>query len=142
MGAASPRREAVLYRRGVANARRRRASGRPRTDAPPHRRPWSLEAAKSEPILDLVGPIAFQAEERDIHPGEVIAWDAADLFDRTGVLLVNAAHDAMHLLAQFAPADSDRATVDARARMMEVTHLDQLLAIVGNIRPEIVPPRS
>src|SRR5580704_12668417 len=95
-------------------------------------------AARSEPILDLVGPVSLEAQQRGIHPNEVVARDAADLFDRTRMLLIDPSDDAVDLFAPLGQADPNRAAVDARAGMMEEADLDQLLDVIGNIRAEII----
>src|ERR1700729_3537593 len=99
-------------------------------------------AALSEPILDLVGPVSLEAQQGGIHPNEVIAGNAANLFDRTRMLLIDPGDDAVHLFASLGQADPDRATVDARAGMMEEADLDQLLDVVGNVRAEIIAARA
>src|SRR5580692_11631556 len=92
----------------------------------------------SETIFDLVGPVSLEAQKGGVHPHEVVAGDAADLFDRARMLLVDRGNDAVNLLASFGQADPNRATVDSRAGVMEEADLDQLLDVIGNMRTEII----
>ena len=93
---------------------------------------------RSETILDLVGPEALEASQRLVHAVEVVGDDAADLLDRHSVLLIEADDDLVDVAAPVGQADADRATVDARAGVVEIAHLDQFLDVVGDVRAEIV----
>ena len=52
-------------------------------------------------VLDLVGPVSLESQQGGIHPDEVVAGNAADLFDRTRVLLIDCGDDAVNLLPLF-----------------------------------------
>src|SRR4051812_970515 len=92
----------------------------------------------SEPIEDLVGPEPLEAVQRLVQRGELLAGDAADLFHRLDVLLGQAVDDLADLLALRGQTDADRATINARALMVEEAELDELLQIVGDVGAEIV----
>src|ERR1700733_13968205 len=117
--------------------------GAPARDAPARLLDWKAPSgALSEPILDLVGPVSLEAQQGGVHSSEVVAGDTADLFNRTRVLLIDASDNAVDLLAPFGQADPNRAPVDPRTGMMEKSHLDQLLDVIGNIRAEIIAARA
>ena len=80
--------------------------------------------------------------QRHVHAGEVVAMTPPICSTVRRVLLVEAGDDAMHLLALLGQADADRAAVDARAGVMEIAHLDQLLDVVGDVRAEVVAARA
>jgi hypothetical protein len=97
---------------------------------------------ESEPVFDLVGPVSLEAQQGGVHPGEIIAGNAADLFDRARMLFIDAGDDAVHLLASLGQADADRPAIDARAGVVEEADLDQFLDVIGNIRAEIIAARA
>src|SRR4051812_33514898 len=71
-------------------------------------------AAGSEPVADLVGPEALQADERLVHAVKVVVRDAPDRLDRAGMLVVERLHDLVHRPALVGEADPHRAPVDPR----------------------------
>src|SRR6201994_657152 len=91
-----------------------------------------------EAIQDLVGPEPLEAVQRLVQRRELLVRDAADLLDRLDVLLIERVDDAADLLTLRRQANADRATIDARALMIEEAELDQLLQIVGHVGAEII----
>ena len=75
-----------------------RQAGRPAKDAP-LANGLEKSGAASEPIFDLIGPVSLEAQQGGVHPREVVAWNASDLFDRARMLLIDASDDTVHLLA-------------------------------------------
>src|SRR5262249_2896050 len=108
----------------------------------PRRGPGACKAMdwrmRSEPVEDLVGPEALEPVQRLVQRGELVGADAADLLHRAHVLLIEVLDDVAHLAAAFGQTDPHRATVHARALMIEEAHLDELLQIVGDVGAEIV----
>ena len=96
----------------------------------------------SEPVENLIGPEALEPVQRLVEHAELVGVDAADLLHRAHVLLVERVDDVAHLAALFGELDAHRAAVDARALVIEETHLDQLLEIVGDVGAEIVAARA
>src|SRR5438067_13629540 len=87
----------------------------------------------SQPIENLIGPEPLEPVQRLVEPGELVARDAADLLHRAHVLLVERADDLAHVAALLGELDTHRAPVDARALMIEETHLDELLEVVRDV---------
>ena len=75
--------------------------------------PGLVTNSLSKSVLDLVGPVTLEALERDVHAREVVARNAADLLDRSGVFLVHPGDDPVNFLAPLGQADAHRAPVDA-----------------------------
>src|ERR1700726_2569603 len=96
----------------------------------------------SKPIEDLVGPEPLEPVQRLVQGRELLVGDAADLLDRLDVLLVQRIDDAADLLALRGQADAHRATIDARALMIEEAELDELLQIVGDVGAEVIAARA
>src|SRR5262249_37332637 len=111
-------------------------------DGPPRASSPCNFLSASEAIQDLVGPEAFEAMQRLVEHAELVGVDAADLLDRAHVLLIKRVDDVAHLAAFVGELDAHRAPIDARALMIEETHLDEFLEIVGNVRAEIVATRA
>src|SRR3981189_2144092 len=97
---------------------------------------------RSQPIEDLIGPETREPVQRLVERRELVVADAADLLHRAHVLLVELLDSVAHLDALIGQLVADRAASDTRALMVEKTHLDQLLQIVGDVRPEIVAART
>src|SRR6185312_13891125 len=70
-------------------------------------------------VGDGVVPEAIEALQRAVHLLEFIRVDAADLFDRADMALIEARHDFRHFGTLFRQADADRTAVDARALMVD-----------------------
>src|SRR5437868_2267788 len=112
-----------------------RSSGRPA---------WAIRRRRvgSEAIEDLVGPEPLEAVQGLVEAGELLVRDAADLLDRLDVLLIERVDDAADFLALRGQADADRATIDARALMVEEAELDELLQIVRHVGAEVIAARA
>ena len=87
-----------------------------------------------EPVKDLISPEPLKPMQRLVQGRELLGVDAADLRDGLHVLLVQTIDDVADFFAGIRQPDAHRTAVDARALMIEKTHLDQLLQIVGNAR--------
>src|SRR5882757_3139417 len=92
----------------------------------------------SEPIQDLVGPEPLEPVQRLVEGREFLVRDAADLLHRLDVLLIQRIDDTADFLALRGQADADRATIDARALMIEEAEFDQLLQVVGDVGAEVI----
>src|SRR5262249_44631787 len=68
--------------------------------------------------------------------------DTTDLVDRGDVALVELGDGFGDVLARFRQADADRATVDARALMVDEAEVDELLDVVGNVGAQVVTARA
>src|SRR5262245_43183470 len=97
---------------------------------------------RSQPIEDLTGPEPLEALQRRVERGELVAIDAADLGHGGHVLLVERIDDVAHLAPLVGKLDAHRAAVDPRALVIEVSHLHQLLEVVGHVGAEIIAPRA
>src|SRR5262249_321858 len=95
-----------------------------------------------EPIENLVGPEPLQPMQRLVESSELVGGDAAHLFDGADMLLIERLDGVADLPALLGQLDAHRTAVDARTLMIEETHLDQLLQIVGNIGAKIVAARA
>src|SRR6185312_3266669 len=89
-------------------------------------------------VGDGVVPEAIEALQRAVHLLEFVRVDAADLFDRADMALIEARHDFRHFGTLFRQADADRTAVDARALMVDEAEIDQLLEVIGHVGAEIV----
>src|SRR3954467_5714288 len=87
----------------------------------------------SEPVQDLVGPEPLEPVQRLVQGREFVIRDAADLLNGLDVLLIESVDDAADFLALRCQADADRATIDARALMIEEAEFDKLLEIIGDV---------
>src|SRR5438445_1364529 len=58
------------------------------------------------------------------------------------MLVVERGDDLVHFPALLGERDAHRAAVDARAGMVKISHLDQLLDVIGDVRAEIVAARA
>src|SRR5436309_8048918 len=58
------------------------------------------------------------------------------------MLVVERGDDLVHFPALLGERDAHGAAVDARAGMVKISHLDQLLDVIGNVRAEIVTTRA
>src|SRR6516162_6261207 len=97
---------------------------------------------RSQPIEDLIGPEPLQALQRLVERREFLASDSADLGHGGHVLLVKRIDDVAHLAPFVGELDAHRTAVDTRALMIEVSHLHQLLEVVGHVGAEIIAPRA
>ena len=88
-------------------------------------------------VHDRVVPEAVEALQELVHLGEFVGADAADLVDRADMALIELRNGFGDVLARFRQADADRATVDARALMVDEAEIDQLLDVVGNVGAEV-----
>ena len=86
----------------------------------------------------MIGPEPLEPVQRLVEHAELIGVDAADLLDRAHVLLVERIDGVADFAALVGELDAHRAPIDARALMIEETHLDQLLEIVRDVGAEIV----
>src|SRR6516162_2153262 len=134
-------------RRTAGVARRVRAVGcrraREKKYAPAMRRGEGRQLKRrSQPIKDLIGPEPLEALQRLVERRELVAIDAADLSHGGHVLLVERIDDVAHLAPLVGELDAHRAAVDPRALMIEVSHLHQLLEVVGHVGAEIIAPRA
>src|SRR6516162_9434579 len=120
------------------------AAGEPRKKyAPAMRRGEGRQLKRrSQPIKDLIGPEPLEALQRLVERRELVAIDAADLGHGGHVLLVERIDDVAHLAPLVGELDAHRAAVDPRALMIEVSHLHQLLEVVGHVGAEIIAPRA
>jgi len=109
---------------------------------PPSRLRWFRSAARRWQILhavsDAVVPEAVEALQQLVHLRELALADAADLFDRADVAIIELGDGFCDFLAFLGQADADRAAVDARTLVVDETEVDQLLDVVGNVGAEIV----
>src|SRR6266540_3129442 len=133
-------------RRAAGVARRVRAVGcrrAPKKYAPAMRRGEGRQLKRrSQPIKNLIGPEPLEALQRLVEHRELVAIDAADLHHGGHVLLVERIDDVAHLAPFVGELDAHRAAVDPRALMIEVSHLHQLLEVVGHVGAEIITPRA
>src|SRR5262245_44886754 len=123
---------------------RRPATRRPKKGAPARagaRREPPTETAL-QTVENLVGPEPLETVQRLVERRELVGIDAADLLHRAHVLLVERIDDVAHLAALVGELDAHRATIDARALVIQEAHLDELLEIVGDIRAEVVAART
>src|SRR5262249_42035526 len=97
---------------------------------------------RSQPIKDLIGPEPLEALQRLVERRELLAIDPADLGHGVNGLLVERIDDVPHLAPLVGELDAHRAAVDPRALMIEVSHLHQLLEVVGHVGAEIIAPRA
>src|SRR5215510_705882 len=89
---------------------------------------WSFTWPKiSEPIQDMIGPEPLEPVQRLVQRRELLVRDAADLLHGLDVLLIQRIDDLADFLALRGQADADRATIDARALVIEEAELDELL---------------
>src|SRR5919198_1575936 len=93
---------------------------------------------RSQPVEDLIGPEPLETLQRPVQHRELVAVDATDLSDATQVLPVEHIDDVAHLASFIRELDAHGTAVDARALMIQVAHLDQLLEVIGDIGSEIV----
>jgi hypothetical protein len=77
-----------------------------------------------------------------VHALEIIDRDAAEMLDDADVLFIELPDDVVHLSALLGQADAHGATVDARAMMVQIADIDELLDVVGDVRPEIIAART
>src|SRR5690606_33178481 len=85
---------------------------------------------------------AVETLEGPVHLLELFRIDAADLLDRADVALVETTDHFGDLLALRRQADANRATVDARALVVDEAEIDELLQVVGHVRAEVVAARA
>src|SRR5262249_4950252 len=107
----------------------------------PGRGPTTTER-RSQPVEDLIGPEPLQALQRLVQRRELIAVEAPYLDDGRDVLLVQHLDDVAYLASLVGKLDPNGAPVDPRTLMIEISHLDQLLEVVGYIGAEIVAARA
>src|SRR6476646_4091119 len=121
--------------RGLAPAvTRHRRNPHPQQKKAPVLRPglyFIAATQRSQTIEDLIGPETLEPMQRLVEGRELVVADATDLLHRAHVLLVELLDGVAHLDALIGQLDADRAAIDTRALMVEKTHLDQLLEIVG-----------
>src|SRR5438105_895730 len=80
--------------------------------------------------------------QRLVERRELVAIDAADLLDRSHVLLIERFDSVAHLASLVGQPDAHRTTINPRTLMVEKAHLNQLLQIVGDIGSEIIAARA
>src|SRR3984885_2492491 len=96
------------------------------------------ESVWLQPIKNLVGPETLQAMQSLVEDAELVGVDAAHLFHRPHVLVVERVDAVTHFAALVGELDAYRAPVDARTLMVEESHLHQLLEIVGDVGAKII----
>src|SRR5690606_9027053 len=100
------------------------------------------QMAPSHAIGDGVVPEAVEPLKGPVHLAELLRFDPPDLLDGTDMAVIEPGDDLGHLFPFRRQADADRAAVDARTLVVDETHVDQLLQIVGYVRAEIVAARA
>jgi hypothetical protein len=101
----------------------------------------SMEKPPSEPVADLIGPEPLKPYEGLIEAFEFVRAYATDLLDRHHMLVVEPANDIVNVAALLGQADANGAAVDARAGMMKIAGLDELLDVI-DIRAEVIAARN
>ena len=96
----------------------------------------------SQPVPDLIGPEAFEPDQRLVKPCELLGSDTAALLDRGDMFVIEGRDDVMNVTALVGQPDSHGAAVNPRARMMQIAGFDQFLDIVRDVRTEVIAARA
>src|SRR3954471_25042122 len=64
-----------------------------------------------EPIQNLISPEPLEAVQRLVQRRELVGINAADLLDRTDVLLIQRVHDVAHLPSLLGELDAHRTAI-------------------------------
>src|SRR5262245_21423217 len=99
-------------------------------------------SCRLQPVQDLVSPEPLKPVQRLVEGRELLGIDAADRLDRANVLLVKPFDGVAHLATLVGQPDAHRATINARALMVQEAHLDELLEVIGDVGAEIVAART